>query len=1069
MKKGIGKTISLITVLTLIFQMLIPIIPELNLEVLAANETSENTEEISRNYEIKEEETWDISANGDGSIIAKWTRENRTLTISGTGKMKDWDINVKEDWHNTQYTKAIENVIINDGVTNIGKYAFYGCDSLKSINIPEGVTSIGGSAFWGCSSLKSINIPKEVTSIEWQAFRRCSSLESINIPEGVTSIGSYAFYECSSLESINIPEGVTHIEYDAFFKCSKLENINVSSDNKSYISVNGILFNKEKTKLIKYPAKKNDVKEYIIPNTVIEIYSYAFEECSSLESINIPERVTSIEECAFYKCNNLESINIPEGVTSIEGSAFYGCSSLESIKIPEGVISIEGSAFSRCSSLESINIPEGVTSIEGYAFYGCDSLKSINIPEGVTSIGSDAIPLSTIIYVKADSEGHRWVEENEQGYILNGDAVEISTNYEIKEEEMWDISENGDGSVIAKWTLKDRTLTISGTGKIRNWDSSSKEDWHNTQYTNAIESVVICEGITNIGDYAFDQCSNLKNIEIAEDVTRIGYVVFQGCSSLESINIPEGVTSIEGYAFYGCDSLKSINIPESITRIGSEAFSGCSKLENIILPEGLIEIDRSAFSWCDSLKNIKIPEEVMYIGGSPFRGCSSLENIDVQDGNKNYMSENGVLFNKERTEIICYPMGKKNIKEYLIPEGVTSIREYAFFGCSDLESINIPKGITSIGESAFWRCSSLKSINIPKEVTSIEWQAFRGCSGLESINIPEGVTSIGNYAFYECSSLESINIPEGVTSIGNYAFYECSSLESINIPEGITSIGSNAITSKAVIYTKSNKEAHRYAEESKHGYIIDDTGPTITITPNSGENVQREYIAKVEVQDDLKEVGVNESKLKYQWTQSEEQPAKESFTESFENGQTITKNTGDGKWYLWVYAEDNLGNETITRSEEFNFDNTAPNVNVEYSTKNPTKENVKVTITSNEEVQELEGWTLSTNKKILTKEYTENTKEIVTVKDLAGNETQVNIEITNIDKTLPDIIIGDINNDTKVDITDLFLLKRHIIAGSREAWKLTGDSLLAADMNEDGMVDITDLLMLKREVLNNIW
>ena len=177
----------------------------------------------------------------------------------------------------------------------------------------------------------------------------------------------------------------------------------------------------------------------------------------------------------------------------------------------------------------------------------------------------------------------------------------------------------------------------------------------------------------------------------------------------------------------------------------------------------------------------------------------------------------------------------------------------------------------------------------------------------------------------------------------------------------------------------------------------------------------------------MEEVGVNENGLKYQWTQGETEPEKESFIESFENGQTITKNTGDEVWYLWVYAEDNVGNETITRSEGFNFDNTAPNGKIEYSIKEPTKENVTVTITSNEEIQEVEGWILSSDKKVLTKEYSENTKETITVKDLVGNEAQANIEIANIDKTLPDIIIGDINQDEKIDITDMLMLKRKIV------------------------------------------
>ena len=235
--------------------------------------------------------------------------------------------------------------------------------------------------------------------------------------------------------------------------------------------------------------------------------------------------------------------------------------------------------------------------------------------------------------------------------------------------------------------------------------------------------------------------------------------------------------------------------------------------------------------------------------------------------------------------------------------------------------------------------------------------------------------------FFGCNSLESITIPEEVTSIGSYTFNECENL---------------------TIYTNLNSEGHRYAEENKQAYIIDDEGPTATFTPNGSSNPQKGYNVNVNVKDNQEVVGVDEGSLKYLWTQSEGELAKESFIESFENGQNITKNEADGIWYLWIYAEDNLGNETITRSEGFKFDNTAPNVDVEYNTKLPAK-SVVVTIKANEEIQEIEGWTLSEDKKVLTKEYGENIRETITIKDLAGNETKADIEINNIDKVGPEV------------------------------------------------------------------
>ncbi len=228
------------------------------------------------------------------------------------------------------------------------------------------------------------------------------------------------------------------------------------------------------------------------------------------------------------------------------------------------------------------------------------------------------------------------------------------------------------------------------------------------------------------------------------------------------------------------------NMP--IKRIGSNAFVGCENISQVFLPDSITSIGNRAFYYCKNLKQISIPDSVVSIGTNAFGTCEKLQGIEVDSTNKNYISHDGVLFNKNMTTLIQCPSAKINLENYEIPESVTSISKFAFFNCDNLSRISIPNGVTSINEGTFSQCDNLTQVTLPDNITSIDADAFRGCKNLTKINVPDTVTSIGNYAFSNCENLSEIKLPNNISSIGASAFSECKNLTKLALPDNITSI-----------------------------------------------------------------------------------------------------------------------------------------------------------------------------------------------------------------------------------------------------------------------------------------
>ena len=674
------------------------------------------------------------------------------LTIRGTGPMDDYEAGDGPDGSPWYANSQIIRVVIENGVTGIGSKAFYACENLTGVAIPDSVTYIGEYAFAYCRNLTSISLPAEITSLGTGWFESCSSLTQLTIPDSVTTLESYCLSGCSSLTQLTIPDGVTAIHTGALRRCTSLTELTLP-DGISTLEKN-LLAGCTGLTSLDIPDSVTSIgesafsgctglTELVIPDGVTSIGTYAFFECTGLTHMTVPDEVTTIGANAFMQCENLETIALPEGLEAIEKQTFYLCGKLTGITIPSTVSSIGEQAFSCCKNLRYVTLPERLTSIERRAFEYCVSLQELTIPQSVTDIGTyaflDCSSLTEVVMPAAIPD---------MEFSFDGcDAVSYVTFY--------------------------------GTGAMRDFASFDADG----DVTSAMGRTFTEYTPWAVGSAA----GNELTIEIQDGVTTVGNRVFSGCSGIVRVLLPDSITEIGYEAFKDCPNIAgSVNLSH-VEAIRDRAFQRCSSLTELTFSDGLTVIGQSAFYGCAGLEALTIPASASRIGQDAFFLCSGLTWIQVDSGNPAYASEDGVLFTKDQTALLLYPAAKAGAS-YAIPDGVTAIRENAFYGCRALDEIVIPDSVTSIGSSAFEGCSALTRINLPESMTEIPASLFEDCASLTRISLPDGVTGIGAAAFEGCGSLTGLQLPDTVTSIGGRAFYGCSSLTSIEIPQGVSEL-----------------------------------------------------------------------------------------------------------------------------------------------------------------------------------------------------------------------------------------------------------------------------------------
>ena len=835
--------------------------------------------------------------------------EDGTLTISGTGAMKDYDY-YNNPSPASQKKDSVKKVVIEDGVTSIRNSAFYDCNSLTSITIPNSVTSIGAYAFSNCYYLTNITIPNSVTSIENYAFRSCSSLTSITIPDSVTSIGKLAFYSCDSLTSITISNSVTSIEERAFAYCSRLTSIT-------------------------------------IPDSVTSIGEAAFAGCSSLTSITIPDSVTSIGEYAFQSCSSLTTISL-SCKSSLKRSDFGKQADL---------VSYTSHTLNKTEAKAATCTENGNKEYWTCEHCGKYFLSDDTNPETATAVEQSETILPALKHKNAITRGAVEPNGTKPGY--SGDRYCPDCNTVLEKGYTYWIEDN------LTWKLyEDGTLNISGTGAMKNYSYSNNKSPACSNLS--VTSIVIEEGVTSIGDYAFENCDNLTSITIPENVEIIGKGAFYSCDNLKDVTLQDGVKIIERTAFIWCGNLTNIVLPNSITSIGDWAFKDCTSLTSIKIPSSVTSIDDPFYN-CSSLKTISLDcgsslkrtdfgKQADLVSYTPHTLIKTEAKpvTDDESGNKEYWtcSHCGKYFLSDDTNpetatavelseiIICnhknaelrnaseptetspgysgdlycpdcdkvlekgytywiednltwklYEDGTLNIsgkgamKDYIygnnksparlnlsvtsivIEEGVTSIGDYAFENCDNLTSITIPGNVESIGEDAFYNCDNLTDVTLQDGVKSIGRSAFIWCNNLTNIVLPNSVTSIGYFAFKDCTSLTSIKIPSSVTSMDSKAFYNCSSLETISLdcdsPLKRTDFGKQAdlvsytphtlikTEAKAATCTEDGNKAYWTCEHCGKYFLSDDTNPETAKAVELSETVipASHKLTKVEAKD----------------------------------------------------------------------------------------------------------------------------------------------------------------------------------------------------------------------------
>ena len=769
---------------------------------------------------------------------------------------------------------ALKVVILPETLETIRNYAFYGCSSLTSINIPNNVTSLGKdnyqyygdcATFAGCSQLQTVSISNssKLESIGSSTFSGCRSLTSINIPDGVTSIGNYAFSGCSQLQTVGISKSsqLVSIGNSAFRNCSSLTSFLIPA--KVETVGNGAFYNCNNISKLSFYCKN--------------VGSWFDNLKEKVESILIGKSVETIIGSSFKNFTSLSALTF-EGSSSlkeIRGDAFCGCDALKEVDLPEPLETIGASAFSSCDALETIKLPNTLKVINNNAFNYCNAVKDVYayMPR---PFGIDASVFSTDTYndavLRVDGVADKYRKRfawskffhiinigetpgEGDGGINSGNSGSSGGQY-TTQNYYYDLTAQGNGEIVvdeyitqmdlgmgASWTQYFEGLTVRdeqkvveiphfpGTGVpfkfIPDKGNILKQVLFSSENNGTLQDVtsdlVYDSSISGYTYQAVDHDSYPKLVAVFEE--KGGHDQPDAIISYADANVK--TICVNNWDADG-DGELSKEEAAAVTSLGDVFMFNdeITSFDELQYFTGLTKLDDNEFTRCTSLTSLTIPASVTSIVGSALGGCSSLTTFKLADGNNSFTIDNGILYNKEKTILICCPAGKTGA--LTLPESVKEIGANGFYNCSQLTSVSLPSSVEKIGEGAFVGCSGLTSFNIPASLgryyLGLEGGAFTGCTNLTAFTVdaantnyqavdgvlfelnnnvptaivaypnkkgdkytfPEMTATIREYAFC-MTDIKELVFPNMLLHIGDNAFAYCSKLEKVTTKTQIPS------------------------------------------------------------------------------------------------------------------------------------------------------------------------------------------------------------------------------------------------------------------------------------------